>query len=495
MTHPNILLIVLDATRADACSCYGTDRPTTPNLDALAKEGTLYEQAISPAPWTLPAFASMFTGLFPSQMGVYERRQLPPSLPTLASLLSEHGYATFAVTGNTWLSADFGLQRGFDQVHKLWQLFQTSHDINKLVLLDNAASGRSWVPNLFSQWAQGNPIKNILNTAYHRLWSYKRDSGARRMLRPLAKWLEGQRPPWFAMVHYLEAHLEYKPPTPWARRLVQNWECAQKLLKQDQWRLAWRHIADVEPLSDEDLAAWRDLYLAEVAYADYHMGLLLKALREAGHLDQTVIIVTADHGESLGEHGLLNHQYCVYDTLLRVPLVVHYPPLFPEGQRVSWQVLTLDLFATLLDIAGVRVPPCPSQSLLPVKDGPAEGGPRPFVVAEYGTPRIPHASLLRRYGLQPEQLERFARGFTALRTEEHKLIVGSDGSTELYAWPSDPSEENDLADHQPDVVRELQETLQHWQEELEMALDKGVEESMVMDPATAARLRALGYIE
>jgi arylsulfatase A-like enzyme len=490
MTPPNILLIVLDATRADACSCYGADRPTTPHLDALAAGGTLYEQAISPAPWTLPAFASLLTGLFPSQLGIFERRKLLPSVPTLASLLSEHGYATFGVTGNSWMSAEFGLQRGFDQVHKLWQLFQTSQDINRLVLLNKADPERSWVPSLLSEWRKGNPVKNVLNTAYNRLWSYRRDYGARRTRGPLVRWLAQQKAPWFAFVHYLEAHLEYKPPTSWARRFAQDWDRVHNLRKQDQLRLAWRHMAGAEPLSEADLAAWRDLYLAEVAYADHHVGLLLQALQEEGQLDQTLIAVTADHGESLGEHGLLNHQYCVYDTLLRVPLVIHYPPLFAAGRRVAWQVQTLDLVATILEMAGIEPPPCADQSLLPGIDRP-----RPFVVAEYGTPHIPHASLLRRYGLQPEQLEQFARGFTALRTEEYKLIVDSDGSTELYAWPEDPGEEKDLASHLPEVVGQLEKTLRHWQEALEIVPDDDVEEGLAMDPTTAARLRALGYIE
>ncbi|HSJ53619.1 MAG TPA: sulfatase-like hydrolase/transferase, partial [Anaerolineae bacterium] len=136
MTRPNILLVVLDATRADACSCYGAAQPTTPNLDRLAAEGTLYEQAISPAPWTLPAFASLFTGYYPNQLGIYEQRRLPPAVPTLASLLSDRGYGTFAITGNSWMSTDFGLGRGFEHFYKLWQILQTAEDVNEVAVLD-----------------------------------------------------------------------------------------------------------------------------------------------------------------------------------------------------------------------------------------------------------------------------------------------------------------------------------------------------------------------
>jgi arylsulfatase A-like enzyme len=490
MNRPNILLVVLDATRADACSCYGAERLTTPILDALAIEGTLYEQAISPAPWTLPAFASLFTGLFPSQLGIFEQRRLSVSPPTLASLLSRHGFATFGITGNSWMSEAFGLQRGFDRFQKLWQLFQTSQDVNKLTVLQKAQPGRSWLAGLIKQLLQGNPIKNVSNAAFTHFWSYRRDYGASRTLRPLMKWIKAQQSPWFAFVHYMEAHLEYKPPLYWTRRFARDWDRVQKLLRQDQMRMAWRHIAGVEPLSEEDLAAWQDLYLAEVAYTDYHVGQLIQALRQTGRLDQTVIIVTADHGDSLGEHGLLNHQYGLYDTLIRVPLVIRYPSLFPAGRRISEQVQTLDLFATILEIAGVEIPLSPSRSLL---SSPYE--PRSFTVAEYGVPRIPHVRLLRQYGLRPEDLQRFARGFTALRADEYKLITGTDGSVALYAWRDDPYEKNDLSVERPEVTASLQQMLERWREEHGVVAIEDADEAWEVDPATEERLRALGYIE
>ncbi len=488
MTRPNILFVILDATRADACSCYGAKQPTTPNLDALAAEGTLYEQAISPAPWTLPAIASLFTGLFPHQIGIYERRQLAPSVPTLAFLLSQHGYRTFGISGNGWMSADFGLQRGFDRFHKLWQLVQVAQDINELVVLDQAPTKRRTL-GLLHRWRQGSPLKNIINTAYNSLWAYHRDYGASRTLRPLLRWIKAQPSPWFAFVHYLEPHLEFRPPQPWARRFAADWERARRLMRQDQMRLAWRHMAGVERLTQEDLKTWRDLYLAEVAYTDWHLGLLVEALAREGYLSQTAVIVSADHGESLGEHGLLNHQYGVYDTLLRVPLIIRYPARFPVGGRVSRQAQTLDLFPTILEIAEVEVPSSSGKSLRVDSEDA-----HPFVVAEYGIPRLPPASHLRRFGLQPSDLQPFARGFVALRSDPYKLIVGTDGSVTLYNWRQDPGEENDLAAEQPTVVQGLQNTLQHWQAKMGK-ISMGGEETGEMDPMAVARLRALGYIE
>ncbi len=487
MRHPNILLIILDATRADACSCYGCKRLTTPALDQLAQEGVLYEQAISTAPWTLPAVASVFTGLYPGQLGVYLGFRLEQSFPTLAQLLAEHGYATFGITNNSWLSADFGLQRGFGIMHKQWQLLQHQRDINKLVLMQDS-QGSNWTRTVVRQLVQGNFFKNIVNAAFTHLVAYRRDLGASRILGPFARWVESQREPWFAFVHYMEAHLPYKPPIKWAARFVDDLERAKKWIRADQWRADWHHITGVELLSEADLKVWRDLYLAEVAYADHHLGLLVNWLRQTERLDNTLVIIVADHGESLGEHGLLNHRYCVYDTLLRVPLVIRYPPLFPTNHRVSYQVQTLDLFKTVLDIAGITALPSASQSLL------SENGRRSFTVAECGIPRTPHPRDLARLSLRKEQLSRFERGLTALRTDTHKLIVGTDESVELYAWLDDPDEMNNLAFQQPEMVTTLRNMLGQWQEEHQTPQDKEAQEGWEVDPATEARLRALGYI-
>jgi arylsulfatase A-like enzyme len=488
MMRPNILLVVLDATRADACSCYGAQRLTTPSLDMLAATGTLYEQAISAAPWTLPAFASLFTGFFPNQLNIYERRRLAAGVPTLASVLSEDGYTTFGVTANSWMGDDFGLQRGFAQFHKMWQLFQNSQDLNELSVLSKAPESVSRFRSLLSQWRVGNPLANLINSAYNRAWAYRRDQGSQLVHRVLS-WVRTQSSPWFAFVHFMEPHLEYKPPRSLRNRFVQCQAQARQLIQQDQMRMAWRHIAGVERLSDEELATWRDLYFAEVARADAELGKLLVMLDELGQLEQTVVIVTADHGESLGEHGLLSHQYGVYDHLIRVPLVIRYRPGFPAGARIPNQVQTLDLFASILRIAGMDSQH-PTSLILP-----PHGEPRSFTVAQYGIPRPPHDAQLRRYGLRSEDVQHFARGFCALRDERYKLIAGTDGSVQLYDWQNDREEQEDLSVELPNITRELLAKLETWERDLEGIKEEDEPEEWEMDPSTAARLRGLGYIE
>ncbi|HEY4721696.1 MAG TPA: sulfatase, partial [Anaerolineae bacterium] len=416
MDRPNVLLVILDATRQDACSCYGQALHTTPALDALAREGTVFENAFTVAPWTFPSLASLFTGLYPSQNGVYIQRKLDRQYLRLPELLRTQGYATLAISDNPWMSAEFGLTQGFDRMHKLWQWWQTDHDINNITLSD--VKGASRLKAVAQLMARGNPIKNAANVAYYRLIRPHLDYGAARTLHPLTRWIEAQRGPWFGFVHYLEAHMNYRPPRAWRERFVTDRALGEQLAAVDQWRLARRHLAGVERLSVADLRTLYELYLAEVAYADHHLGQIIDWLRHTDRLDNTLIIVLADHGESFGEHDMLEHQYNLYDSLLRIPLVVRYPAQFLAGQRITDQVQSLDVFATILEAAGLTAPDIPSRSLIP-----GQQLPRTHTYAEYGLPRPPRPHWLQRFGLQPADLEPFQVGYTSIRNATHKLIL------------------------------------------------------------------------
>jgi len=495
MQRPNVLLVILDATRADACSSYGpfarqgARQPTTPNLDQLASSSLLYEQASASAPWTLPAMASILTGLYPSQTGIYEQRMLDDRYPTLFQLLGDAGYATFAIGKNSWLSKDFGLTRGVGQMHRLWQWFQSEDEIT-IGKLAELHRGRSLYAHLMKELLGGNAVKNALNLVYHRYWN-RVDDGAVRMVSPTMHWIEEQTTPWFAMVHFLEAHLPYQPPRQWVDRFAHEPTRARQLRKSNQWRLAWRHIAGKEVLSDADLQAWRDLYLAEVAYQDQYLGELVEQLKATGQLENTCIIVVADHGENLGEHGLLNHQYSLHETLLHVPLLIRLPERVasPSAQRITHPVQTLDLFRTILDLAEVPTPHTTSQTLLP---GTA---PRPYVVAEYGRPQIPHAALLSRYRLQPADLAPFSRGIRTLRADQHKLVEYSDGTVGLFDLDNDPGELVNLASVESALVAHLQQQLRDWEVAHSASASSRIQPTLQVDDAVRKRLQALGYLD
>jgi len=258
------------------------------------------------------------------------------------------------------------------------------------------------------------------------------------------------------------------------------------------------------------LQVWRQLYAAEVAYQDQALGQLLRWLKQTGRYDDTLIIVVADHGESLGEHGLLNHLYGVYDPLIHVPLVMRGPGIGRGGQ-VSDLVQTNDIFGTVLAAAGAPLP-AHARSLLDA------GGARRYVVAEYGPPRTPHSDLLARFSLQASDFAPFMRSLAAVRTERHKLIVGSDGALELYDLVNDPAElANRAVSHiSPDaaandrhapaasqapgasaVLTDLRGYLAEWRAAVGLApaQQSANVAPPVVAPEVAARLKALGYLD
>ena len=489
MQQPNILLIVLDATRYDYCSCYGYRRPTTPVLDRLAEEGTLFENAIAAAPWTLPSFAALFTGLFPGQTNIYATRYLSPEYGTIARALREVGYRTFAISNNSWLSTDFGLLRDFDAVHKLWQIWQIEDDVTSVNVIQRADHDENiYLAAIRSYLFHPHALQNALNYLYYR-WVQRLDTGAVRTLPAFKRWVAEQEGPWFAVVHYMEAHLPYRPPRSWWRRFARDPYLVQRLRKADQRRIFWRHNAGVEPLGEDELEAWRDLYAAEVAYQDYRLGQLLDWLRTTGRYDSTCVIVVSDHGENLGEHGLLNHQYCLYEPLIHVPLIIRFPPYFQPGTRVSAPVSTLDIYQTILDVAQATGESGESYSLA------AGVYPRKFVISEYGAPGTPPLAILSKFGLAPQHLERFKRGLTSLRTERYNFILGTDGSVELYALQTDPYELDNLAGQRPDLVTRFQNMLAAWRETHGTGLIGQSAVRLEVNPSVAERLRALGYLD
>ena len=486
MKPVNILLVVLDATRVDACSCYNPGQPRTPALDELADSGLRFERAFASAPWTLPALSSILTGLYPTQTDVESRRVLAPAHRTLATRLKERGYTTFAISKNSWFSTEFGLPQGFDTFHKLWQIFQTETDLTE-VNLAQAYPGENLLVSAARGALRGNLFKNAANLVSRRIRGLNdSDYGAQRTLRPVQQWISAQTGPWFALVHYLEAHLEYKPPVEWARRYTDNWPLAQKLLAADQLRLCYRHITGAERLTADELHTWRQLYAAEVAYQDAAMGQLLHWLQQSGRADNTLVIAVADHGESQGEQGLLSHLYSLHDPLIHVPLILRGPGV-PRGRSTRHLVQSQDIFGTVLAAAGMPLP-AGARNLLD------DSSSRSYVVAEYAQPRMPRQELLDRFQLSPSHFTPFLRNLTAVRTQEHKLVTSADGTLALYDLIQDPEEQIDRSLEQPALLATLQGKLAEWRASVGLALPPAAAAPAIA-PEVAARLKALGYLD
>ncbi|OGW13352.1 MAG: hypothetical protein A3G93_07885 [Nitrospinae bacterium RIFCSPLOWO2_12_FULL_45_22] len=490
---PNIVLIVLDTARAQNFSCYGYPRSTTPNIDAIAKEGTLFLNTITPSPWTLPSHAAIFTGMLPSKHGAHEKHKfLDGCHKTLPEVLKSTGYYTCAISNNSWVSPYFGFSKGFDIFFKLWQLFQDDSDplpaLRKRFLEERDARG------IILELLRQGSFKTFANGLYKRFFYKKRyDCGARRINRIVSHSLLnilGKKQPFFLFINYLETHLKYQAPEPYYGQFLpegMNKGIASKV-NQD----AFKYIAGQVEMDRLDFEVLTALYDGELAYLDFRIGELYSHLKGKGLLDDTLLIITSDHGENLGEHNLMDHQYCLYDTLLRVPLIVRYPGVFPAGEMVSTQVQLVDIFPTIMDILQTDDKEMShelhGQSLLPHKLGDQE---RTFAVAEYLGPQPAIEIMAKRYPGSERYLNKFNRSLFAIRTSSWKFIESSDGRNELYNIRDDPGEVNNLINTQPAKARELERTLKEWKESNNTRYIAS--EQKVIDGEVKKRLEALGY--
>ena len=492
----NIIIVLIDTLRADHLSCYGYHRRTSPSIDAIAENSSLYERAISPAPWTPPAHASIFTGAYPSRHGVDRSHLvLDPELIPLPEVLRSHGYRTFGVSSNYWLSRETLFDRGFDEFVHSWQLVQTGganaplqrqQRQQELGLSRSALDRKGLLP------AVGNFANNLFEKASKRLRLsfHAYDDGAWRVnhivRRWLPRWKSGDRP-FFAFLHYMEPHIRYVAPGRYHTMHVPRELVGARVerLNQDPWKFL---VGSVE-MSVEDFEILRGLYDGEISYVDHRIGQLYEMLRDEGLLDDTALILTSDHGENLGDHGLMDHAYCLYNTLLQVPLIIRYRGVFPDGKRFGRQVQNLDIFPTILELAGVEDDGVWKQvqgsSLL---NGVGEEGRVAF--AEYLEPQPPLPVLRRRFpGFEGTEYDRTLR---AVQTNGYKYVSASDGRHELYDLSRDAGEEHNVIAEQADKGRELGTALEQWLGSFRHSARD--QENIELDEDMVRRLEQLGYL-
>jgi len=453
----NVVLVVLDSARADHLSSYGYARQTMPFLDQLGREGVRFQQMISTSSWTLPSHASLFTGLFPSTHGATdENRLLASRHRLLAEYMKDAGYRTAAFCTNPWVSPQTGFGRGFD-------LFHTQRVAGRL-------AGRA---TLYARKASDRVLG-------------RDDSGARRTNRALGAWLEQGGEPFFAFVHYNEPHLPFRPPGPYDRMFMPRGITSARInaVNQD----ANQYIAGAVQMTEEDFVILNALYDGELRYADMRLQEIADALVRQGRWDRTVLIVTADHGENLGEHHMMGHKFVLCDTLLRIPLIMRCPRLIPQGFVVDELAQLTDITPTVLDFAGVETDGGRLSGRALIKDGQATPGPA-FAIAERHRPnltvfqqRFPQFDV-RRYEVRQK----------AIRTRREKFIWHSDEANEFYDLIRDPGEEDNLVESEAQRAEALRRALFDWFAGIERSEGDG--RAPAMDAAMRGQLERLGDIE
>ncbi len=481
--NPNIILIILDTARAQSFSCYGYKRETTPNIDRIAQEGVLFENTISPSPWTLPSHASIFTGMYPSRHGCHEKHKfLNRNLPTLPEILMNIGYRTIGISNNSWISKNFGFDNGFDTFIKLWQIIQYETD-----LADASAKGKDKYKKAMGLVIKGNPFINIANGVYGKYFWRRYDYGARRINRIVKKLLHDEltksRTPFFIFINYLEPHLIYRAPEPFFGMFL-----AKTISKKDALSVnqdAWGYMGEIAPMTKTDFEVLKALYDAELFYLDYRIGEVYELLKKADLLDNSLLIITSDHGENIGEHNLMDHQYCLYDTLLKVPFIMRFPGIFEGGKRIGNIVQTTDIVPTMMELLSLQ-----DQRLLRGVQGESllKNGNKRFAVSEYIAPQPPIEVISKRY---PEgNFSKYNTTLTSMRSYEWKLIVSSDNKDELYNILEDPAETKNLWNIHKDIYIDMRSKIDFWIRENRKDVE---DEDTHVSTEIKKRLEALGY--
>jgi len=448
----SVLVVVLDTVRRDHTSAYGYPRDTTPHLDALADRGGAWA-GWSNACWSLPGHATMLTGRYAGRHGAhYEGGAMDEALPTLQGAFAAAGYDTLLVTGNPWVNLENNVGAGFGARVETW--------------------GRAVVP------------MGVFGLRLTRpLWDQDGDKGGASGARAFARWLDARpdpQRPFFAFVNVMEAHAPYHaaPPASRERYLTTAYGPADKALSEAS---LFHHLGGGEPPSDPDRLV--DLYDGAVRAADAVLGELLAALAARGLADEVAVVVTSDHGEHFGEHGLWGHVHGLYEEVLQVPFVVAGPGVGPATPGAPARLV--DLAPTALALAGVDLPLRPETAGRPV----ADARPGEPVVAEQFTPTLlgDPAGLVGDLGVFRARRRSWSDGRVKLHTAEGR-------GDSFYDLAADPGEAAPTLEDTPRRA-EAARALAAWASAEGITWPDEIGAGPTVDGFAEEALRALGYVE
>ena len=424
--RPNVVLVSIDSLRADHVGAYGYPRPTSPRLDRLAAEGVAFDAAWSTTTWTLPSHVSLLTSLYSEVHGVSEDGiRMTEGQTLLSEALRGAGYRTAAFVSAPFLNRLYGFDQGFD-----------FYDDTTIPLRRHRESHQgSTGPALHAaivRWLREEPAK-----------------------------------PFFLFLHYWDVHFDYEPPPAFVAPFDPGYRGA------DEFRNFEKNRAIHPGMAPRDLERLVALYDGEIAFTDHHLGLLFDELERLGLYDESLIVVTSDHGDEFFEHGAKGHMKNLFETTLRVPLLVRFPGGAAAGTRVAEPVSLVDVAPTVLDAARVPRPAAfGGESLLPVVAGEGRRRARPLFASLYG-----QAWTVRQGDLK------------LVRTEDEDGAMRE----ELYDLAADPAEARDLAAARQQEARNLSQLLARWRK---LAASQRREAARPFEKGEGLRetLEALGYL-
>jgi len=427
--QPNVLLVTIDTLRADHIGAYGFTPTTTPTLDRLASEGVRCDYTLCQLPQTNASHAALLTGLYPSTNGlkVHMVDHIRPDVQTMAEVFLAAGYQTAGIY--SWVSLDpqfCGLNRGFETYK--------GYVLNRSLIFSNPNLEK--LSALYRQIKADVPVVSAADAALGSSEQIEASLDGRADITNAAvfNWLDANvhpnSKPFFLWVHYFDPHYPYSPPAGYDHVL------GLKYTGTIDGSVETIHEIENHQLvpTPADLARLLELYQGEIAFTDFQLGRLLKKLDDGGMLDDTVIAVTGDHGESFGEHDDWTHGLKVYEPEVRVPLLLRYPRRVPAGVVVEPPVQSIDVMPTLLDLTGITAAKSvQGVSLLPVLNGSSNG-----------SDRVAFTELAN-------------EAFVSMLTfQEWKLIRNNaNGQLQLYHVTDDAAEATNLVGEQPQLTNDL----------------------------------------
>jgi arylsulfatase A-like enzyme len=515
--RPNILLVVLDTHRVDRLGCYGYKKNTSPNIDAYAQRSAIFEKAISPAQWTIPAHASLFTGEYPSTHNVLQASDaIRDNFTTLAEYLNKSGYETIGFCNNPLVGVlDNGFRRGFDEFYNYGGTIpsrpSTSHNRSDSFLSRFSQDFRRLIHKVstpIQQAVAASPevLQFALNPLLVPLWTkysnFKGDTpnsikDTEEIVQ--TKFSSRNGKPAFIFLNLMETHLPFRPPKPFLRDfapIVLDKPSAQNFIgKYNSQALKWLLPLE-QPYPEIENQTLHQMYDAEVAYQDHLLNGLLSILDKPEFCENSMVVIVSDHGEMLGEHQLMGHGLGVYEELVHVPLIMRSPGQ-TNGTRVPNTVSTINVFHTILNSAGINSIDTPvgesvstrHQSLLKDEINHKHAFSEAFP---------PHSLLLILEKYAPNLINQFHCKSTrwAVYNQPYKLIRTENLHDEYYNYQDDLHEEN-LLSLDMEYARRLSESLDDF---LKSTTDKysnysKASVSNLDDDNVLDHLRQLGYID
>lgn len=514
-SSPNILFIVLDTQRRDRLSLYGHHVDTSPHLDNFAQDATVFERAIAPAQWTIPSHASMFTGVYPSTHQLTQAfQQLSGTHPTLAEILQVEDYHTVAFCNNPLLGVlNHGLQRGFEHFYNYAgaspnRPVDATRSALRRYLATQFRKVARQVTNLFASndMLFSMAVNPMIVPAWTRMVNFKGNT-ERSVDDVIDYWQDyhqgGADKPIFALLNLMGTHTPYFPPSNYIDHVapgLRHDKSATKFIAGFNGDAADWLSPDDPPLEDWKRHTLDGYYDAEIASQDHHLGRLFDYLKASGTLDDTMVVIVADHGEGHGDHGYKGHSFVVYQELVHVPMIIRYPERFPAGKHVTTNVSTRRIFHTILDVTETEPPLASDDPNADVKGlsliSSLNGRPdteRGIAYAE-AYPPLTLLNILK--PRRPELVEKL--NLTQVRRGvydgDHKLALVGNEVENLFNIADDPAEEADIAQNEPERVDALQTKMTAFVQDSIASRSDNVNNGDVSDDVID-NLRALGYIE